>query len=95
MREFADCRRLAGAIHADCENHERFVRGGNREWRFHCLHQSKRRLLEQLARGCARRAAIGFAHLVEQPLRGVDADVAGQESRLELFDGGFIERTRA
>jgi hypothetical protein len=88
-----DLRRRGGfarAVHADDEHDERPLRGVDLE---RLLHRA-----EQVANGCAQELrSRGVApppafHLRDEPFGGIDADVAFQETRLELLDARLVER---
>jgi hypothetical protein len=96
MRKFADGSRLARAVDADGQDHERPVRGRDGERRLDSAQQLERGRAQQLDGRCAGWAPLARgAHLGHEPSRRVDAHVGQQQPRLELFYGRFVERLRA
>ena len=94
MRELADGRRLAGAVHAEREDHERLVRRRSSSGASTRLHQAERRLPQQLdGRRAGDCASIAAAHLVDQPRRSRRRRRRPSSSRVSSSSiGRFVER---
>ena len=93
-RELADGRGLAGAVDADDQQHEGLVRDRSSSG---CCDGSRMAVIASVQRRDQRVDVVEFlardlaAQFLEDVLRGLDADVGGQQARLELVEDFGID----
>src|SRR5690606_31612375 len=85
MAELADRRRLAGAVDADDENHERLLRRVDRERHLDGTQQLEQRAAQRVG-GRLERAALDLTEAVDQPRGDLDADIGRQQALLEFLE---------
>ena len=94
-RELADRRRLAGAVDADDEDHERpacpSITSGRARRRQDLEHRAAQRLQQRVEIARARCVRPVRAVRSSMRFRRLDADVGGDQSRLELVEHAVVD----
>ena len=94
LGQLADGGGLAHAVHADHKNHVGLLLGGDQQRLLDRLEQRAQLFLQ----GLVQRTAVGqllarhaFGQAVDDDTGGLDADVGGEQARLQLFEQVIVD----